>query len=141
LVFLILYFATFASLLTPPLFLNSLCVQMHVHVALLDPALKAFLTSVPVDAPTWKYADCTGGQNLRCTASAQTTTVAAKCKSVNAGRGPSDASPFETIYSTYNSVATMSATTAVYSPRDNVFCVLQATDRSVSSAGVVLDLS
>lgn len=104
---------------------------MHVHVAQLDTALQTFLKSVAVDAPDWKYANCTGWQSLRCAATNKATGVAAVCKSVNAGRGPSDAVPFESVYGTYNSTATMLATTAVYSPRDNVFCVLRATDRPV----------
>lgn len=73
---------------------------MHVHVADLDGAIAGWLKkSVAVDAADWSYATCTGGKlNLTCAPSTAPTPVSARCFSVNAGRGPSDVAPFQTVY-------------------------------------------
>lgn len=79
------------------------CLQMHVHVSDVDPAIKKWVVgppALPVDSPTWSCANCTGGKmKLACKpAAAGTTSVKAKCWSVNPGDGPSRVQPFQTVY-------------------------------------------
>jgi len=109
---------------------------MHVHVADVDPAIRSFLSTVPVDSTTPTYASCVNSTGtLSCKKSTSPTPVQAKCSTVAKGSTPSKVAPFAAAYpttTTGSNTPVGKITTLVHSLKDGVMCVLQATDRPVS---------
>lgn len=106
--------------------------QMHVHVADVDSGLAAFLYSLKPEATGWTYATCKG-HPMKCAASPNPTRFAARCRGVKEGQGPAAAAPFRAVYGSqpYQARDVAQASALVWSPRNRVFCIVQAADRPV----------
>jgi len=101
--------------------------QMHIHVADIQRSLGSWFSTLPVDG-TWHSTACTGTSPLKCSGSAGS--VSAACKAVHPGKGPSDATPFETVYThSYDANSSAKTITLVFSPSADVFCVAKMDDR------------